>query len=108
MNTEEHAHARSSDPITSHLSARSVTELTAKQTAVLDAFKSCLPDKLTDEELIIRYSELHAGFQDLYPRQSDSGLRTRRSELVTKGRLKDSGHRSKTKAGRSTIVWVLV
>lgn len=39
------------------------------------------------------------------PKQSPSGLRSRRAELVAAGIVRDSGERSKTSSGRSTIVW---
>lgn len=39
---------------------------------------------------------------------SDSGLRTRRSELVKAGWVRDSGTRTKTVSGGSTVVWEAV
>lgn len=37
--------------------------------------------------------------------QSDSGLRTRRSELVTLGLIVDSGSRDRLESGRLSILW---
>jgi len=42
---------------------------------------------------------------DLHMWGSDSGIRTRRSELVKEGLVKDSGKRVKTPSGRESIVW---
>lgn len=93
--------ARRSDPDTSHEAARSVTSIRESHRAVLRVFKQY--GGMTDEDLLNYYTactEL-AGF----PRQSDSGLRTRRSELVAAGKLRDSGKRTVGRTGRRMIVW---
>lgn len=97
---EQVAHARHGDPVTSHRAAASVTELTAKQEAVLRVFNNY--KRLTDEQLATIYSTLPD-----FPAQSESGLRTRRSELVTRGKVKDSGERGLTAMGRQCIIWAL-
>jgi hypothetical protein len=38
---------------------------------------------------------------------SDSGIRSRRSELASMGRIKDTGERIKMMSGRNSIVWGL-
>lgn len=103
MNTET-AHARHNDVETSHLAAASVSNLNDKQRFVLDTFK-LEANPMTDEELIYAYS-YRVDFTNLAP-QSESGLRSRRSELVTKGELRDSTKRRKTKSGRLSIIWEL-
>ena len=45
--------------------------------------------------------------EDLPPKASQSGLRTRVSELVRGGVVKDSGERRPMSTGRKAIVWVL-
>ena len=98
----EVAHARRNDPPTSHQAAASVTDLTAKQQAVLDVFKHGDHPHFSDEQMIAAYEK--AGL----PQQSPSGLRSRRSELVRKGLLKNSGCITKTAAGRHTRMWEAV
>ena len=93
--------ARSTDPETSHQAAASVTNLTEKQDAVLDCLRTMGPS--TDQMIQVRYANLfsfgHA------PRQSGSGLRTRRAELVRKGLVRDTGERVTLSSGRKAIVW---
>ena len=99
------AHARNSDPATSHEAADSVTDkIRASQEAVrlvLDRF----PQGLTDTDLIEEYGKLSA--LGWVPRQSPSGLRTRRSELVRRGTVVDSGNRALLPTGRRAVVWVM-
>lgn len=95
---EPRAHARTTDPETSHEAARSVTAFRPRWVAILDCFRAHGP--MTDEELAVRYEARGA----TVPEQSPSGLRTRRSELVALGALAPVGQ-SKTEAGRSCIVW---
>ena len=93
--------ARLSDPDSSHAAARSVTGLRDKQRAVLDALVAC-GGLATDEQIAVRY------VRDGYPPQSDSGLRTRRAELVRAGLVKDSGVRAKLRTGRKAVLWAVV
>jgi len=43
----------------------------------------------------------------LFPDLTDSSIRTRRAELVTLGRLRDSGRTTTTQRGGETTVWEL-
>jgi hypothetical protein len=92
---EPRAHARRGDPWTSHAAAASVTGIRKSQQSVLDVLKELGP--LTDEEIRLNYKKL--------PRQSDSGLRTRRDELVALGKVRDSGRCRRLKSGRLAKVW---
>lgn len=95
---EPQAHARRSDPHTSHAAAKAVTpEITRKQQAVMAFARSRDPAGFTDLEL-----EEH--FHD-----SGSTYRTRRRELVDLGQLRDSGETMRHKGDtRHRVIWVLV
>ena len=96
--------ARTTDPDTSHEAAKSVDDLTAKQMAVYDVMLRIGP--ATDERIRQAYEIRHKqGFSDLYPKQSESGLRTRRSELVKAGFVFDTGGRESMSTGRMAILW---
>lgn len=92
---EPHAVARRTDPWSSHEAAASVTKVRESQKAVLEALTILGP--MTDEELAHQYGGT--------PQQSPSGLRTRRSELVELGKVRDSGQRRVLRSGRRAIVW---
>jgi hypothetical protein len=97
--------ARANDPETSKSAAISVVgQQRSSQLAVLRCFERIGGAGLTDDELVNGYREF---FADL-PQQSESGLRTRRHELVEQGFIEDSGERRKLASGRSAIVWNLV
>lgn len=91
------ARARRSDPETSHEAAASVRVL--RQRSYVLAAARVLGD-FTDFILQVRVREM-------YPDQrfSDSGVRTRRSELVTLGLIEDSGSRTVLPTHRRAIVW---
>jgi hypothetical protein len=95
--------ARRTDPETSHEAADSVTDITAKQEAVLRALRGI--GRATDVYLREHYLELSRYYPMAYPRQSESGLRSRRSELVDKGYVYDTGERDVLDSGRRAIVW---
>lgn len=98
------AHARTTDPHTSHDAAQSISrdQLRASQTAVLRVLREYGPT--SDYMLAENYDTArHMGY-DL-PRQSPSGLRTRRKELVAAGFVVDSGERVTLPSGRKAIVW---
>lgn len=103
------AHARATDPGTSHAAARSVGDLRETQAAVLALFDRLGP--MTDEVAAAMYETAAQGgiaeMRDLLPipRQSPSGLRTRRDELVNLGYLMDTGDRQSLSTGRKGIVW---
>lgn len=88
----DRAHARNSDPITSLEAADSVFDITGAQTKVLEAFRRHGP--MTDEQLFA----LGLGL-------SPSGTRSRRSELVDRRLVEDSGMKTVTASGRRTIIW---
>ena len=94
--------ARSTDPQTSADAARSVTGLREKQKAVLRVFDAYGPQTLGELVQSYRYLSLKL------PRQSDSGIRTRCSELVAMGLVRDTGLRRKMSTGRMAIVWEAV
>lgn len=97
---EPTAHARRSDPETSKAAASSVRRIRESQADVLTVIRNYGP--LSDEELIQKYrGALALGAV----RQSDSGIRTRRSELVALGVVVDSGLRGKTASNRQTVLW---
>lgn len=110
--TTRRPRARKTDPATSHAaSARAARGLTTKQRAVLSMFHKY--GRLHDEALIafyreIRTEQLGLGYGEQVPDMSDSSIRTRRAELVTLGRLRDTGHQSTTARGGATTVWELV
>jgi hypothetical protein len=89
--------ARKTDPETSHDAAASITDLTEKQEAVLAVLAA--EGLLTDKDLISQYPKYGLA------RQSESGLRTRRAELVRRQLVRDTGLREILPSGRRAIVW---
>lgn len=98
----ETAHARRTDPDTSHAAAASVDNISRKQAAVLAILGE---GPLTDAALVAVYGARSAVDPVTYPPQSTSGIRTRRSELVDKQRVRDSGARVTLPTGRHAILW---
>lgn len=97
-------HARTTDPTTSHEAAASVMDLSQTKLTILQMFHK-VGKPMTDNQLIVWYwwavNNLNA------PRASDSGIRSRRAELVRTGKLRDSNQRHKLPSGRNAIVWEL-
>ena len=89
---------RRTDPETSFEAAASIHSLTRKQEAVFEVFR-CYK-RMHDAELLIRYPPE-------FPKQSPSGLRTRRSELVRAGRLEHTGDYAENAQGRRCRIWGL-
>jgi len=96
-------HTRRKHPETSHEAARSIEALTAKREAVLRVLSNY--GRGTEEQIADWYALARSQNQHLFPGQSPSGLRARRSELVTLGLVRDSGERKRTRYGRQAIVW---
>lgn len=95
------AHARTSDPWTSHAAARSLPseKIRKSQEAVLATMRD-YGFPIDDTRLIEIYRR--------DPEQSQSGLRTRRAELVADGLVRDSGETTVLPSGRRAILWEVV
>jgi len=102
---EPRAHARRTDPETSHAAAASLTPdtLRASQAAVLKVLEN-YPQGLTDVDLVDNYGN---GVRLGLPFQSASGIRSRRAELVAGGLVVDTGARAVLPSGRKAIVWAV-
>lgn len=97
--------SRGTDPETSRQAAASISGAKMRETQrviveILDRFGPAC-----DEDIAVYATQLAS--LDQAPKQSPSGLRSRRAELVTAGIVRDSGDRTKTSSGRQTIVWEL-
>jgi hypothetical protein len=88
-------HARRTDPETSHEAAESVTNITPLKQEILQR----LMTPMTDADL---YALLFTSSRLIV---TESGVRSRRSELVQAGLVRDTGARQKLKTGRNAIVW---
>lgn len=93
----EQPRARLTDPETSHAAASSVSEIAHTHKIIVTLLR--LDGPQTDEELLLLWNDRIA------KRISPSGLRTRRSELVDRGLVRDSGSRRALSSGRKAIVW---
>jgi hypothetical protein len=87
--------ARTTDPETSHEAAMSVTNITPLKQEILQR----LMTPMTDTDL---YETLRTGSRLIV---TESGVRSRRSELVQAGLVRDTGERVKLATGRRAIVW---
>jgi hypothetical protein len=94
--------ARNTDPKTSHDAAKSVSNVERTKEIIWHMLR-ILPS--TDEQLVIAYNELVNINPSSTPQASESGIRSRRSELVGEGMIEDTGERAKTRSGRSAIIW---
>ena len=90
------ARARRTDPLTSHQAAASVTNQKTIRYWVL----KLLDRPRTDVELVELF-----GNMKMAPRASESGIRSRRAELVADGLVIDTGARKKLESGRYATVW---
>ena len=97
------AHARTTDPDTSHAAAHSVGDLRLSQAAVLKVMEGI--GACTDEWLVFSYPAYRDTF-DLPP-QSPSGIRSRRAELVRLGLVEYAEEKRVMSTGRSARVWRL-
>jgi hypothetical protein len=87
--------ARTTDPETSHEAAQSVTNITPLKAEILKR----LMTPMTDTEL---YTQIKFRSTLIV---TESGVRSRRAELVQAGLVKDTGERQKLETGRNAIVW---
>jgi hypothetical protein len=96
------AHARTTDPLTSHEAAATVTNVERTKLAIKYLL---MKSPKTDLELIEAY-ELGA-YEGKWPQASQSGIRTRRSELVEEGWIEATGEKVKLPSGRYANTWRL-
>jgi len=95
------ARARTGDPDTSHEAAASVRDLTGSQDAVLSVLEWHGP--IADNDLVRRYQLATETDNTLRP-LSESGIRSRRAELVRLGRVVHVGYTT-LDSGRRARVW---
>lgn len=92
--------ARHTDPLTSHQAAARVKHLSETKKAIM---RLLFRKTMTDVELIKRYNQLVAIGKA--PQASESGIRSRRAELVERGYIAPSGRLERLPSGRNAIVW---
>jgi hypothetical protein len=95
--------ARNNDPVTSHDAAASVGDVTETQAIILMLLRET---PMCDEKLIEQYRLGEKSWG--YPHKSDSGLRSRRAELVRKGLVETLGMQERMSTGRYAFVWQVV
>ena len=88
--------ARNTDPATSHEATATVTNVRATHEFVIRALR-----RPTHDVELVKRCQAYAKA----PRASESGIRTRRSELVALGMILDSGKRVRLESGRQATVW---
>jgi len=93
-------HARNTDPITSHEAAAGLDPVSLTKTK--QAILNLLAVPMTDDQIRAAYGELVA--LGLAPAASESGLRTRRSELHQHGFIKPVGY-GQSGYKRRAIIW---
>jgi DNA-binding MarR family transcriptional regulator len=95
----DQAHARRTDPETSHEAAESVASETIRLTQrriLIVLYSMGSQDDIGIAQAISEQAPMPP---------SPSGLRTRRSELVAKGLVRHSGEYGKSASGRRTRLW---
>jgi hypothetical protein len=99
------AYARRGDPATSRAAAVSLGDLRGSQRAVLTILRRYgAADFAT---LISRYAGESERDPETFPLQSESGIRTRVSELVGLDLVVDTGRRVRLDTGRQAVVWAV-
>ncbi|WP_167131957.1 hypothetical protein [Paramicrobacterium chengjingii] len=97
------AHARNTDPETSHWAAAgvAVSEVQARIIDVLEAHQQHYPLGLTDEKIEIEYRAMFG--HDA----TEQSLRSRRAELVSKGLVAWTGFRARNIRNKWCRTWAL-
>ena len=93
--------ARSTDPQTSHDAAKKVRGVSAVHSTILMILWQRGP--LTDPQIAEYYFQRVA--DGSAPMHSESGLRTRRKELVDMGKVTTAAWKEKLSTGRYATVW---
>ena len=95
------AHARATDPQTSHDAARSLAPVP------LERVRDRICDILAHKGTLTHHGIINA-YRKWYGDVPESTVRTRVSELRQMGRVVDSGQRLVIDSGRAAILWELV
>lgn len=95
------AHARLTDPQTSHDAAASVTNISKVQKAILSLLQA---SPMCDEKLIEQY-RIWQQTDDRFPAVTDQSIRSRRAELVKMGLLEPAHWREQLSTGNMGQVW---
>lgn len=97
--------ARNTDPDTSHAAAFSVRNVGATHQAILELFKAAGQKGLADMEMIAMYDTYRLAKG--WPLVSESGLRSRRNELVKIGCIEDTGRKTRLATKRMGKIWAI-
>lgn len=97
--------ARATDPQTSFDAAKSVRNISITHQCILGILHEHGP--CTDERILAIY-RYATSLNRSALWVSESGLRTRRSELVRAGKVRNSGERAMIGSGRMAIQWEIV
>lgn len=97
------AKARATDPETSWDAAETVKNINAVQKAIMELLEA---HRMTDEELVDQY--ILGMLAGKLPMASESGIRTRRDELVRAGKVGYTGEKRPTRSGRQARIWAVV
>lgn len=99
------AHARRTDPETSHEAARSVEALPKRLADVLLVLTEHGPAHDEDLCQLYRQRMRSAIWSRRVMEQTDQSIRSRRAELVKAGKVEYTGQKALTKTGRKSRVW---
>ena len=104
------AHARHTDPVTSHEAAATV-DTNRSQAAVLTLLHRYMGDYFTHKGVVSTYRRVSTqqaltNVTDRLPHLSDSRVRTACNELARKGHLSHAGYTSPAR-GRREAIWQL-
>lgn len=99
------AHARTTDTATSQQAAASVVDLTDRQIEVLRLFH--IHGAMNDAWLVHLHRRAASIAGTPWLPQSESGIRTRRAELVDAGLIHDTGRWAETLSHRKSTVWAI-
>jgi hypothetical protein len=98
------AFARRTDPWTSHAAADSITGLRRKQRLVLWVLLEMFPGGASLDQIVEGYNAAGTNAPTKFEPQSDSGIRTRVSELMTRGYVIDTGRTRTLPSGRQARI----
>lgn len=96
------SNTRRNDPVTSREAGESVKNMTATQAHIL---RLLMRRSRTDTQLIDAFEKDRRAPWAYAPYASESGIRSRRAELVRRGLVVDTGLRKILVSGRRSIVW---